>query len=120
MKTLKYKTTTAKTLNLEQRQSASKRGYGSDWREASLLFRMYNPLCVECLKKNRSVAAQVVDHIIPHKGDPTLRWDRANWQSLCKSCHSKKTAAQDGGFGNRTLKAIKPKPVNTIIGKTNQ
>jgi 5-methylcytosine-specific restriction protein A len=41
-----------------------------------------------------------VDHIKPHKGDMTLFWDRTNWQSLCGPCHSAKTAAEDGGFGN--------------------
>lgn len=33
------------------------------------------------------VAASVVDHKIAHRGDMTLFWDKANWQSLCKPCH---------------------------------
>jgi len=41
--------------------------------------------------------ATVVDHITPHKGDNDLFWDRANWQSLCESCHNRKTAAEDMG-----------------------
>ena len=41
----------------------------------------------------------VVDHIIPHKGDKVLFWDRSNWQPLCKTCHDTKTAREDGGFG---------------------
>ncbi|ELK38933.1 HNH endonuclease, partial [Brevibacillus agri BAB-2500] len=44
--------------------------------------------------------ATVVDHIVPHKGDMRKFWDRMNWQALCASCHSKKTAKEDGGFGN--------------------
>jgi 5-methylcytosine-specific restriction protein A len=45
-------------------------------------------------------AATVVDHIIPHQGDMTLFWDAdSNWQSLCKTCHDRKTATEDGGFG---------------------
>ena len=32
-----------------------------------------------------------VDHIIPHRGDPELFWDRSNWQALCKNCHDRKT-----------------------------
>jgi len=43
------------------------------------------------------VLATVVDHITPHKGDNDLFWDRANWQSLCESCHNRKTAADDMG-----------------------
>lgn len=45
------------------------------------------------------VAATVVDHITPHKGDKALFWQRANWQPLCKRCHDIKTAIEDGGFG---------------------
>jgi 5-methylcytosine-specific restriction enzyme A len=43
----------------------------------------------------------VVDHIIPHRGDMTLFWNRKNWQAMSKTCHDKKTATQDGGFGQR-------------------
>lgn len=41
----------------------------------------------------------LVDHIIPHKGDMELFWDRNNWQAMAKECHDKKTATEDGGFG---------------------
>ncbi|MFR3634507.1 MAG: HNH endonuclease [Sutterella sp.] len=39
----------------------------------------------------------------PHKGDMALFWDQSNWQPLCHTCHSKKTAREDGGFGNSEL-----------------
>lgn len=32
-----------------------------------------------------------IDHIKPHKGDKALFFDMNNVQTLCKSCHSKKT-----------------------------
>lgn len=41
------------------------------------------------------MAATVVDHIIPHRGDQKLFWDRSNWQALCKSCHDSKTMTED-------------------------
>ncbi|WP_233882799.1 HNH endonuclease [Brevibacillus laterosporus] len=41
--------------------------------------------------------ATVVDHIVPHKGDKTLFWDRKNWQPLCEQCHNRKTAREDRG-----------------------
>jgi 5-methylcytosine-specific restriction protein A len=44
--------------------------------------------------------ATVVDHILPHRGDRVLFWDRSNWQALSKKCHDRKTAEHDGGFGN--------------------
>jgi 5-methylcytosine-specific restriction protein A len=40
-----------------------------------------------------------VDHIRPHKGDRGLLYANENVQSLCESCHSRKTATEDGGFG---------------------
>lgn len=79
----------------------STRLYGHKWRLARGQFLRENPLCVHCLEERLTVAATDVDHKIPHRGDMTLFWDRANWQSLCKSHHSKKTATEDGGFGNR-------------------
>jgi len=55
-----------------------------------------NPLCEHCLKKGIETEATDVDHMDGN------HWncDWANLESLCHSCHSKKTAEQDGGFGN--------------------
>lgn len=58
-------------------------------------------MCDECDEgRKRLVPASVVDHRIPHRGDMTLFWDSSNWQSMAKTCHDKKTAREDGGFGN--------------------
>ncbi len=54
-----------------------------------------HPLCVRCKAQGRFTAATVVDHIIPHRGDPHLMWDESNWQALCKSCHDRKTWTED-------------------------
>lgn len=35
-----------------------------------------------------------VDHIVPHRGDVTLRNDVTNLQVACKSCHSWKTSRE--------------------------
>lgn len=51
-----------------------------------------NPLCVTCLSVGVTEPATDVDHIRPHRGDPLLFWDAKNLQSLCKACHSEKTA----------------------------
>jgi len=61
---------------------------------------MVHPLCEECKRNGRLTPAVVVDHIIPHKGNRELFWNEKNWQALCKSCHDRKTAKEDGGFGN--------------------
>lgn len=82
------------------RLSAYQRGYDSRWAKARKAYLTAHPLCVECLKSGTITPATDVDHIIPHKGDKTLFWDEKNWQALCHECHSRKTASEDGGFGN--------------------
>lgn len=81
------------------RESAAKRGYDSQWRKARLGWLRKHPLCAEHERQGYVVQATEVDHIIPHKGDKDLFWDSTNnWQSLCKSCHSAKTVREDGGW----------------------
>nr|WP_305775513.1 HNH endonuclease signature motif containing protein [Ferrovum sp.] len=84
----------------ERRGSATSRGYGARWRQARAVFLATHPLCAACEGKGRITPAQVVDHVIPHRGDKQLFWDRNNWQALCKRCHDIKTTREDGGFGN--------------------
>jgi 5-methylcytosine-specific restriction protein A len=81
------------------------RGYNYRWRNeygtgAADAHLREHPLCVECEKEGLVVPATCVDHIVPHKGDERLFWDYTNFQSLCSSCHSRKTTMEDGGFGN--------------------
>jgi 5-methylcytosine-specific restriction protein A len=80
----------------QRRGSSARRGYGGKWLEAARRFLIAHPWCIKC-----SRLASEVDHIIPHKGDMKLFWDRKNWQSLCKECHSRKTAAEDGRWKKR-------------------
>lgn len=67
------------------------------WRaiRAGVLAR--EPLCRECSSKRITRAANHVDHI---NGDASDNRPE-NLQPLCAPCHSRKTCAQDGGFGNR-------------------
>jgi 5-methylcytosine-specific restriction protein A len=53
-----------------------------------------NMFCETCLKNGRHTPSEVVDHIIPHKGDPNLFWDVENWQGLCVVCHNIKSAKE--------------------------
>ena len=84
-----------KSLHPEEVRSAASRGYNSRWRRESKKFLELHPLCQECLKKGIATPATVVDHIVPHRGDVKLFWDRSNWQALCKSCHDKKNGRED-------------------------
>jgi 5-methylcytosine-specific restriction protein A len=83
------------------RRNAYQRGYDRRWAQARRLWLLASPLCRYCQTEGKTVAATVVDHIRPHKGDQALFWDHTNWQSLCARCHNHKTAREDGGFGNR-------------------
>ena len=70
----------------KRRPNATERGYDSKWRKASRAFL--------ALPANRYCAcgcgriAEVVDHIIPHRGDMKLFWSRSNWQPLNSHCHN--------------------------------
>ncbi len=75
--------------------------YGRRWKKAARLFLLHNPLCCECSTDKRPVRANTVDHKVAHKGDLALFWDQSNWQPMCATCHSIKTASEDGGFGNK-------------------
>ena len=78
-----------------QRVSANDRGYNHRWRQARIKYFKEHPLCVRCEAQKKLTKATVVDHIQPHRGDETLFWDERNWQSLCKTCHDKKTMTED-------------------------
>lgn len=41
-----------------------------------------------------------IDHVTPHRGDWEKFIDMDNLEAKCARCHSRKTAATDGGFGN--------------------
>lgn len=72
--------------------------YNYRWQQERKAFLAANPLCVFHKKRNQVVAATVVDHVIPHRGDLDLFWDKTNWQALCKPCHdSYKQAIERSG-----------------------
>lgn len=83
-----------------KRLSAHARGYGERWRQIAKLILMRDRICRIC----RIERATEADHIIPKSqgGNDSMR----NLQGLCKRCHARKTAGEDGGFGN-TRKARK-------------
>lgn len=72
--------------------------YGRKWGKARLAFLADHPFCVECERHSETTVATEVDHIRPHRGSARLFWDQRNWQALCRTCHNRKTATEDGGF----------------------
>lgn len=70
-----------------RRGSARERGYDTAWDKAANGFKRSHPLCLGCEAVGRLKAATLVDHIVPHKGDQSLFWDKANWQPSCQPHH---------------------------------
>ena len=68
---------------------AIKAGYGRQWGKARAKYLAEHPYCVMCHELGKTVEAQIVDHIKPHRGDSFLFWYEGNWQALCKSCHDR-------------------------------
>jgi 5-methylcytosine-specific restriction protein A len=83
----------------KRRGTSSQRGYGSRWRKLRSYFLANNPLCLVCQDEGKVTPATVVDHHVAHKGDESLFWDINNLRPMCVSCHSRKTARQDGRWG---------------------
>lgn len=62
--------------------------YGRRWERARRMFLTYHPRCRMCEERGKLMRSEVVDHIVPHRGDVDLFWDEGNWQALCASCHN--------------------------------
>lgn len=77
-----------------ERGTATQRGYNARWQRYRLAFLAKHPLCIQHQAAGETVAATVVDHIIPHRGDAELFWRESNHQALCASCHGVKSQAE--------------------------
>lgn len=69
--------------------------YGTkQWQSLRGNHLLAEPFCRQCAKQGERVWATDVDHILDHKGNLELFYDPSNLQSLCHSCHSRKTLAE--------------------------
>jgi 5-methylcytosine-specific restriction protein A len=75
------------------RDQKHKQYYNSvEWKKARELALMRdNFLCVKCRLNGKLKQADVVDHITELQDDFSLRSTLTNLQSLCHSCHNRKT-----------------------------
>lgn len=71
-----------------RRGSARDRGYDSRWDAASRGHRVHDPLCRYCALVGEVKAADLTDHLYPHRGDRVLFWNRTYWVSSCNDCHN--------------------------------
>lgn len=62
------------------------------WRHLRELKLKQMPMCEECYRQGRISKAVIVDHIKPARESLSDRLNIDNLQSLCRSCHNKKTA----------------------------
>jgi len=77
------------------RNSINSKVYNTTWRKLRRVKLNNNPLCEICLAKCKVVQAEEVDHIKPVSRYPELRLIYDNLQSLCVTCHSKKTREEN-------------------------
>ncbi len=98
----KHKRVVDKQYNRHGRDRDTQTFYESPaWRRLRRIKLQAQPLCEECLRENKTVKATMVDHIVPIKqGGAAL--DLSNLQSLCGSCHSKKSIKEGSRFGSKS------------------
>ena len=97
----KHQKLSNKTYNKYERDNFSKTFYNSkEWVEVRKKKIQLNPFCEECIKNGTIVKASIIDHIIPIK-QGGAKFDLKNLQSLCWSCHSRKSIKEGSRFGKR-------------------
>ena len=70
--------------------TTSERGYSSDHKRASELYRTLHPLCENCVCVSGVIDAnpsEEMHHIESIASNPGKRMSRDNWLAVCKSCH---------------------------------
>jgi len=87
----KHQAEANKTYDQHGRDKERKRFYdGEPWRAVRARKLAQDRFCEECRKGGTLVLATHVDHIVEIK-DGGAKLDMENLQSLCHSCHSRKT-----------------------------
>lgn len=82
----------------KKRGNRHERGYGNDWTKLrNVIMRRDSYLCQVCLAVGRVTPAHAVDHIVPKANGGTD--DPNNLQSICKPCHTTKTAVESAMTG---------------------
>lgn len=66
--------------------------FTKQWRRLRARVLREEPTCVECVRDGYEVRPTTdVDHVVPHRGDTRLFFDRSNLRALCHAHHTMKT-----------------------------
>ncbi|MDE3095586.1 MAG: HNH endonuclease [Chloroflexota bacterium] len=79
------------------RGSSTALGYGAAWRKVSTRVLAEEPICPGYPPPCGDLT-EVVDHIQSRRRGGTD--ERTNLRAYCRGCHSRKTVAEDGGWGH--------------------
>lgn len=86
------------------RGNRHERGYDNDWEKVAKLARQRDGyLCVHCEAKGTLTPAKTVDHITPIHVAPERRLDLSNTQTLCETCHARKTQEDVRRWGSASV-----------------
>lgn len=112
------------------RGTSRERGYTRQWEKARAAFLTEHPLCVRCRENgilndgtrridgsyepNANKRGLVVDHIIPHRGDPALFWGPENWEVLCRSHHDREKQAIEARARSRAVETDPDPPIQWV------
>ena len=96
-----------------RRGSSAARGYDSDWERVAEQRRQLDcNLCQRCLQRDRVVASQIVDHILPIHVRRDWRLEIGNTQVLCFDCHTVKTSEDTQRYGGRAQRTLSMEQTN--------
>jgi 5-methylcytosine-specific restriction enzyme A len=82
----------AKPKVYRPQQQQGKATYDASWRKVRNAQRRREPLCRHCQLAGRTREMEEVDHVIAFRGHRYLMLAEWNLQSLCRKCHSRKSA----------------------------
>ena len=91
----RFQQTRSKPFEYRDRRTTdnSKFYHSSQWEAIRLQQLMREPLCRECKKIGLEVPGTVVDHIEPIE-DGGSKTDSDNLQTLCNTCHNRKSGRE--------------------------
>ena len=93
----------------ERKRDADRSRYNAPWRAWYGAARWVairqtqlseHPLCAMCIEVEDVTAANVCDHVTPHRGDETLFWS-GPFQSLCEACHNGRKQREERAQSSR-------------------